>query len=280
MTSKKASLVYERNRCGIGSYGRFYVRELDSEKLDRDSVWKAYQSRRVYATTGARIALDVRTDSNELMGSVVRVGRDAPPTIHIQVHGTAPIERVELLNAMTVLKTVRTYTAVDMSNRVKILWQGAQVRGRGRQVNWDGGLRIQGNRIRRFSTVNFHNLERTCSQTGHNRLSWQSLTTGGVAGVIVELEKPAAGTLEVETTQKRFRMPIKMLGIRGRSYDLGGVGKRISAYRLPAAGGRRDLKFSVTLASKQMRPGDNPLLIHVVQEDGHMAWSSPIYCVR
>jgi len=262
----------------FGSYGGLTC--ILAKRLDRENVWEAYQSRRVYATTGARIFLDVTANNNVAMGSVLKVNKNELPRFNISVQGTAPIERVEFRNAMRVLKTVRPYSTGDLSNRVKILWQGATVRGRGRQVVWDGGLKVTRNRIRSFQTINFHNLEKSCKRKSKTELVWSSLTTGGVSGVILELEKPAAGELLVDTVQKTFKVSIGKLGIKGRSYGLGGLGKRISAYRLPGKNGSRTVSFQFTPKWQDLRRGDNPLYICVVQEDGHMAWSSPIYVVR
>jgi hypothetical protein len=260
----------------FGSYGGLTC--ILAERLDRDAVWEAYQNRRVYATTGARIVLNVQADGSP-MGSIVSLS-EKPPRFSVEVHGTAQLERVEFRNAMQVLKTVRPYSAKDLGNRVKILWQGATVRGRGRQVVWDGGLTVTDNRILDAETINFHNADNPLEHMSPRKLRWKSLTTGGVAGVILTLEKPAAGTLDVETAQKSFRTSIGKLGVRGRSFQLGALGKQIAAYRLPGAGDRRRLAFEFTPPMGELNKGDNPLYVHVVQEDGHMAWSSPVYVVR
>ncbi len=262
----------------FGSYGGLTC--ILAEQLNRDSVWDAYQSRRVYATTGARIALEVTTNGGIPMGSIVAVTQQTIPEFQVRVNGTDSIERVEFRNAMHVLKTIRPYKSSDLGNRVKIQWEGATVRGRGRQVTWDGGLILSGNRIRSFETINFHNIEKRCTQVGRSELRWQSLTTGGVAGVIVELDKPNTGKLHVSTTQKKFSVDLSRLGTKGRSYELGGIGKRVSAFRLPARGRRRELAFRFTPKWADLKRGDNPLYVCVVQEDGHMAWSSPIYTVK
>ncbi|MHC4875901.1 MAG: DUF3604 domain-containing protein [Planctomycetota bacterium] len=261
----------------FGSYGGLTA--ILSDSLDRESVWEAYQQRHVYATTGARILID--TDiAGATMGDVLEID-DATDSIdlHVSVAGMAPIERVEVRNGMRVLKTLRTYSAGDLSNRVKLLWQGATVRGRGRQVNWDGGLTLDRARIESFQTINFWNLEKQCEQPSRRRLRWQSLTTGGVAGVILELNR-LAGNLAVETTQKSFETALPKLGVTGRNYRAGGLEKRISAYRLPAADGPRELDSTVRIRAADLQPGDNPIYVCVVQEDGHMAWSSPYYLVR
>ena len=33
-------------------------------------------------------------------------------------------------------------------------------------------------------------------------------------------------------------------------------------------------------AARHLQRGDNPLYVKVVQEDGHVAWSSPVYLVH
>lgn len=261
----------------FGSYGGLTC--IFANELDRDHIWDAYQKRRVYGTTGARIFLEVETACGALMGDVVRVSHGKLPTFRVFAAGTSPIERVEVRNAMQVEKTYRTYSARDLSNRVKVLWQGATVRGRGRQVIWDGGLSTPGNRIEAFSPINFWNAEKRCEQVAHNRLAWQSTTTGGVSGVILELAHNR-GELRVETAQKSFRTTISRLSANGRGFDLGGVGKRIEVYRLPPANGSRAIDFEWQPSWNSLQRGDNPIYVCVVQEDGQMAWSSPIYLER
>jgi hypothetical protein len=263
----------------FGSYGGLTC--VLAERLDRESVWEAYAQRRVYGTTGARIGLDVTTDDGFPMGSVIECDRDkSAPVFRVAVHGTAAIERVEFRNGMEVIGVKRPFGPSDLDDRVKLLWQGATVRGRGRQVTWDGGVSVPNNAITDFTPINFHNTEKTCRRMGKSELAWESITTGGVAGVVTTLAKPREGAMVVETPHRRFRVDLSRLGSRGRRWDLGGLGQRLSVYRLPRAGGTRDMTFTFRLRPEQLHAGDNPLYVHVVQEDGHMAWSSPVYLVR
>ena len=147
-------------------------------------------------------------------------------------------------------------------------------------MTWDGGVSVPKNAITDFTPINFHNTEKTCRRTGKSELAWESITTGGVAGVITTLAKPREGVMVVETPHRRFRVDLSRLGSRGRRWDLGGLGQRLSVYRLPPAGGNRSMTFTFRVRPEQLHAGDNPLYVHVVQEDGHMAWSSPVYLVR
>ena len=261
----------------FGSYGG--LTGILADQLTRDSLWEAYQERRVYATTGARIHLEV-TCNGTPMGSVITKTADRQPHLQVRVHGTAPIERVEVRNAMNVLATRRPYRSADLGNRIKILWQGSEVRGRGRQTNWDGSLRIAGNHITALQPINFLNPEKECRLQGPRRVNWESTTTGGGAGLILQLGSKRSGKLLINTTEKQVSLPLAKLGLRGRTYQTGGVDKQLSVYPLPAAGGEQDLAFETTIRSSDLKQGDNPLYICVVQEDGQMAWSSPIYWVR
>lgn len=261
----------------FGSYGGLTC--VLAERLDRESVWEAYRQRRVFATTGARILLEVTTDSGLAMGSVVTAGTTIPQ-FQVGVHGTAPIERVEFRNGTDVIAVLRPWKTADLGNRVKLLWQGATVRGRGRQVTWNGGVTLRDNRISDFQPINFHNFEKPCQRIGPRELAWESITTGGVAGVITSLQHPSRGTMAIETPLGRFAVDLQRLGPRGRRWKLGGLGRQLSVYRLPAADGPRDFSFLFRPRPEQLHAGDNPLSIHVVQEDGHMAWSSPIYVVK
>ena len=262
----------------FGSYGGLTC--VLAKSLTRESVWEAYRARRVYATTGARIFLDVETEDGVPMGGLLTIGSGSEPEFRIRVCGTAPIERVEVRNGMRVVKCFRTYTAADLSNRLKLLWEGAEVRGRGRQVTWNGSLTLSGNRIGRVTSLNFHNPDLPCRHAGPTRLDWESITTGGVAGLILELTQEAAGRIRVETNQTRFGVRLQGLGVQGRSWSLGGLDKRISLYRLPSVAGPTHCEFIFKLPARYCFQGDNPIVVKVVQEDGHMAWSSPIYVVK
>jgi hypothetical protein len=55
--------------------------------------------------------------------------------------------------------------------------------------------------------------------------------------------------------------------------------KKLQLYRLPSRDdGRKEFEFSTVV--RGLKQGDNPLFVRVTQEDGHLAWSSPIYLVE
>jgi len=249
-----------------------------ARQLDRDHVFEALKARHFYATTGNRPLVDVKlvTDDGReaMMGDLICAGKGTP-RLYVRVVGTAPIESVAVRNGLETLATLRPYGEDDLGHRVKILWSGAEVRGRDRMVTWDGGLRVRGNAIQQATAVNFWNANQPLQKASPERLAWKSVTTGGAAGVILALEKSHAGWLAIETEQRSIECRVASIGLDPQIWECGGLRKRIAIYRLPD--GPRRCEFSYTLPLAELQTGDNPIYIRMTQEDGHTAWTSPIY---
>ena len=71
------------------------------------------------------------------MGDIVRP-EGAPMKLSAEVIGTAPVERVDVLHGTEVVHSVRPFSGGDLGRRVRVLWQGAEYRGRGRETIWTG----------------------------------------------------------------------------------------------------------------------------------------------
>jgi hypothetical protein len=266
-------------------------------ELTRDALFAALRQRRHYGTTGTRLCLSLagkfdapvtrfsddpqlgpaqeRAVRDALMGDIIRPGA-TPMRLTAEVIGTAPVERVDVLHGTQVTQTVRPYTAGDLGRRVRVLWQGAEYRGRGRETVWQGKLRLAGNRIARFAPVNFLNPERQVREEGGG-LAWTSVTTGNMAGIDLWLEDARSGTLEVETNIVSGKVDLAALGGEAVAFEGGGLGRKLSIYRLPEDDWSRHvlLEHAVTYQGG----ADLPVYLRVTQADGHQAWSSPIYLI-
>jgi hypothetical protein len=268
-------------------------------ELTRDALFAALRKRHHYGTTGTRLFVDLAatfaqdvagfSEDPQLgpaqefpvrearMGDIIRPGA-IPMRLAAEVIGTAPIERVDVLHGTHVVQTERPYAAADLGKRVRILWEGAEYRGRGRETHWRGALKVAGNRIARFAPVNFLNPERRVIETEPGAaLSWTSVTTGNVAGIDLWLEGPASGALAIDTNIVSGAIDLATLGERTIAFDGGGLGRKLSVYRLPDEDWSRRLSLhhDVTFAGD----ADLPVYIRVTQADGHQAWTSPIYLI-
>ena len=268
-------------------------------ELTRDALFDALRRRRHYGTTGTRIFLDMHgsfdqavtvfsedpqlgpakefTVRDALMGDIVRPG-SVPMRVVAEIIGTAPIERVDVLHGTRVARTVRPYSAADLGRRVRVLWQGAEYRGRGRETLWQGQLTVAGNRIARFESVNFLNPERMVQETAPGAsLAWSSVTTGNLAGIDLWLDETHRGTLSVETNIVSGNVDLAALADNTIAFEGGGLGRRLSIYRLPEAdwGRRVEIDHTVRFGGE-----DLPVYLRATQADGHQAWSSPIYLIE
>lgn len=67
-----------------------------AERCTRDSIWKAFQKKSVYATTGARIILSFSINQAKMGQSIAYQDAQIGRCVHIEVHGTTYIRQIEL----------------------------------------------------------------------------------------------------------------------------------------------------------------------------------------
>jgi Protein of unknown function (DUF3604) len=268
-------------------------------ELTRDAVFEALRTRRHYGTTGPRIFIDLHgafgrpvtgfSEDPQLgptaessvrearMGDIIRAG-DTPMRLSVEVIGTASIDRIDVLGGKQVVQTVRPYRTADLGRRVRVLWQGAEYRGRGRETIWQGKLALNGNRFTRFAPVNFLNPELKVREVMPGAaLAWTSVTTGNLAGIDLWLDDPRNGTLRIETSVVSGAVDLATLADGEMQFDGGGLGRTLKVYRLPEADWDRRVAFDHIVTF----PGgaDLPVYVRVTQADGNQAWTSPIYLI-
>ncbi|SVE21625.1 uncharacterized protein METZ01_LOCUS474479 [marine metagenome] len=83
------------------------------------------------------------------------------------------------------------------------------------------------------------------------------------------------GSLAIETSQVNCVVPVADIGFQDFRIDAGGLERHLRLVRLPDTNPHHKLSLERTIPLNSS--GDNPLYVCVSQEDGHQAWSSPIY---
>ncbi len=268
-------------------------------ELSRAAVFDCLRKRRHFATTGARLHLDVRAAFDHpgtlyhedpaigpadgqaageaMMGDIVHLP-EGGVELRIEVCGSAPIERLDLFNGLAHLETIRPYATEDLGNRIRVIWEGAEYRGRFRQVIWDGSAALSDNRILAAQPINFFNRDKTLERVGDNGLKWRALTTGNLGGFDAWLADPYAGTLKLETPVVKCGVPVEDIGYEDEVIEAGGLDRRVRIFRLPEENPHHRMVIERRI---ELQPdGDNPLYVRITQEDGHLVWSSPIYLYR
>ena len=272
-----------------------------TDDLSRDGLFECLRRRHTYGTTGNRLHLDVRahfsqnaklyardplayadaaaTDVNEvMMGDIVQ---SAEPSIElsIDVASGSPIERIDVLNGKQHLTTLRGYSAEQLGNRVRVVWSGAQYRGRGNRTRWKGSTHLDGAKIVRMSKINNWNIERLFEQRDDHTVVWEGITAGNFGGLDLWYDDVEADArLRVTSNIASGSFELSDLGIEDQRIEAGGLERSLKVFRLPEDNNCREMSERVRVA---LRPeGDNPIWIRVTTEDGFNAWSSPIYIFR
>ena len=282
----------------FGAYGGltcFYAKELT-----RDGIFECLRKRHHYGTTGTRLHLDVRATlagggqlydedpkafpetgsqlvNEVMMGDIVQTSDDSV-TLKVEVSAQNPIERIEIRNGMETLKIVRGFEESDLGERIRVVWSGAEYRGRGRETNWKGRVGFGGAQIQRMEKINAWNHERKLEQYNGDTVVFDAITTGNFGGFDAWLEKSDGATIDVSTNLGVMTVPLSDIGMEDVTMDAGGLERKIRVFRLPEENPHRTITTELEIPLNAT--GDNPLWVCVTTEDGFQAWSSPIYAFK
>jgi hypothetical protein len=281
----------------FGAYGGLTC--VLAPALTRGGIMDSLKRRHHYGTTGSRVILDTQVnfdgpaqlfvdDPNlgnsasspthkAMMGDILR-SEDEEVIFKVDVHGPSPIERIDIRNGLETLEVYRPYEQADLGRRIRILWEGSEYRGRGRETIWDGHAELSGNSFEQLTPINRYNLDKKFEQMGPGRVEWAALTTGGFGGLDALLTDPQNGMLKIDTALVKEEVAVSDIGRDEIIFANGGIDRRIRIFRLPD----ENLHYAVTLERRIKLVGDrdNALYVRVTHEDGHFTWSSPIYIFR
>ena len=281
----------------FGSYGGLSC--MLAPEHSRAGIMEALRKRHHYGTTGCRMVLDARVHfdnpaeqfaedpnlgdttsdmvSEAMMGDILR-SDDDEVTFRIDVHASSPIERIDVRNGLETVEVVRPYNEIDLGRRIRVLWEGSEYRGRGRETIWDGNAVLDGNTFERLDVINRYNLDKRFDQTGPDRIEWTALTTGGFGGFDAWLGDPQGGKLTIDTELVKETLNIADIGYDEMIFENGGIDRRIRIFRLPDE--NPHTTATVERRIKLAEDRDNALYVRITQEDGHFIWSSPTYIFR
>ena len=281
----------------FGSYGGLTC--VLASSFTRAGLMEALKKRHHYGTTGSRVILstgvefdtkaelfpedpnlgDVRSEivDRAMMGDILRSG-DQSVIFKVDVHGPSPIERIDIRNGLETVEVFRPYAENEPGRRIRVIWEGSEYRGRGRETVWDGHAALTGNGFESFAPINHYNVDKTFTLTSPAQLEWQALTTGGIGGFDAVLQDPHAGTLRINTALVKEDIDIADIGRDEIIFANGGIDRRIRICRLPDV--NPYFKANIERRIDLVDDRDNSLYVRVTHEDGHFTWSSPIYIFR
>ena len=243
-----------------------------SRTLTRDSLWEAMSSRRCYATTGARMVLDVTVDGHP-MGSLIQAG--GPIKITGSVHGTAALDEIAIFDRTKLIHLEHPNPLVRDDRKLKILWTGARTKDRSRHTVWDGELHIAGGRIVSVAPLCIASAKHEITEEGPDRVAWKTVTAGQESGVLLETEADDDARISFDAGPATFDFAIGEVRQKDIEFPCGGVGQNVLATTMHHVGESMDADFTFT--HERAGLGEHAYWVRVKQSDFHHAWSSPIY---
>jgi len=247
---------------------------LYAAERTREAIWGTLLDRRCYATSGKRILLWTEVDGHPMGSEYAGSGQ---PQISGWAEGTEAIWEVQIRRGPEVIHRVPLMQpAEDQAvKRVMVEWSGVRVRSRSKRTTWDGGLTVSGARILKAEDFAIDRPSEGIQEWSATAVSWRSSTSGDVDGLVLELDAEPGGEIRFETSPIRFRLPVDELSREPRVFDAGGVNQRVRVWLMGPGQGQRRCQF--TFRDTDPRPGLNSYWVRVLQRDGHMAWSSPVF---
>ena len=293
------------NHVGHPGYSGMTNRQLGglaavlADENSADGIFDGLRSRATYATTGERILMRATLNG-------VQMGRGQDHSgvrrIDCSVHGTAPIDAIDVVKNGRVVYTKRyldTGIADEASLQVRFE-ASTEVFGR-RQVPrgdrpWKGVIRVDGAELVGFDEPWYRNPATYSANLEDGRLHFALNTRGRSTSLVLRLRGATPDTTVVvdmdATTELRgsggYERTPQQLPAAQAAFRLGDLGGEVDrrefavlehtdalSAQLIADGGALDRDFAYT-DRDDPKPGDYYYL-RVRQVDGAMAWSSPFW---
>lgn len=270
---------------------------VHAASLSTGEIWQALAERRTVATTGARIAVEMTLGEASIGGLTGR--RQAMP-FHLRVEGSAPIDRVDLVEGGRDGWEVRRLAGNQLRRafepgRYKVKIETGWGRGRQRS-DWHVDARLEGARLlgvepcfrHSGATTDEEDVTERILEQGEEGLAWRCRASanpagamggthfdaGGTQAVILDCEAGRDARLRVSTAETAVEASFAELAHGSRGGPIAGFGS--PALKVHRAVPERELAFEHTETYRPHRESGF-LYARVVQADGQVAWASPIW---
>lgn len=309
--------IVASNESHVGYAGRWGcgLMAVLADELTRASLWEAFLARRVYGVTGDRIRLDFSANGHE-MGECFRA--DGAVELSVNVVGCSALDRVEIIRNNRVVATHchRGTWAVPEAGRVRAKWRIGALCGPSAHTGFsdlepypmDLAVTVPGGRILSVEPC-FSAPGQRLGTRDESRVEWHlsvpprtANSTPNMQAVIVEFESDVTGALVVGINGEHKKLPVgaalqtaSVVPLMQESRERIWKAFRCSAEDISNPDpyyhnahkvllGRADPEAAwtaeVRFVDESPERGRNWYYVRVTQDNGQMAWSSPIWVER
>ena len=281
-----------------GSYGEGKI-AIYASQLTKESLWKAFKARRIYAVTGDRIVIDFAVN-DALMGQ--EIAGQGKQKIDFTVQGEDYLDYVDLVKNCRVIKRFNpsfTFSSPKGSVRAKIRFEwgwGVMTK----LTEWTGTLKLTDGRLHSVTPcfraqptegAELEELTKGKSLISHitaqdeSSVSFKSFSFGNPTPVtpinnslILDVEMPVQASIMASVNGRKFEHKLAELLQGQRSHLVRGyLDVAVSFYRAVPEQAFRLKGYFVD--SNPESPTDNYYLC-VRQKNNQWGWSSPVWVSR
>ena len=292
-----------------GRYGHGRMACL-AEELTRDSLWEAFNARRIYGVTGDRIRLDFRVNGAR-MGEVVPAG--LARRIRVDVRGSDAIDRIEILRNNRVIAThchqgtwdlPEPHRKTRLKLRIELGWGPQENEVPMPPKEWEGLLEVDDGRVLDAEPCWIspgQGMPRIDADGARFRMrtTRKTVTSEVQNAFVFELEGRPDSEIRLRINGREERGTVREFARRSRLMVFEDECERMLAERRdlePGSPERRDIYHFLAYIAKIHRAipesgytarlefdddepldGESHYRVRVEQRNGQRAWSSPIW---
>ncbi|MBN1293536.1 MAG: DUF3604 domain-containing protein [Candidatus Latescibacteria bacterium] len=241
-----------------------------ADSLTRQSLWDALRARHCYATTGRRIYLEVRS-GYYIMGDIAPAAQ--PVDLAFVIAGTTPLLDAEVLCDTEVV--YRYPFKLDPENVwIRIEWSGVRIKSRSKTADWDGVISVKNGVIDEYIPYAFDRHDQGVFRMSDSDLNVVSSTSGDIDGIFLKISGQSS-VIAYNSKIASISINIENIDTIPEITNVGGVNLQVRMSKCTPVDRPENVRF--TYKNSDVRLKRHAYWVRVVQMDGHMAWSSPVY---
>lgn len=280
-----------------GHYGHGVAGVL-ADRLEVGSIWRSLRERRTIASTGARMHVRASLGGADI-GQVAAHASKLP--LSLEVEGTAPIERVDLVEGAGGVAHVRRLPGPSLQTRFSPGRHKLKLEcgwGRGNELSdWNVRVRLRGARLlgvqpcfrysgyrpddagstEKLMAQTETSLEWTCRASANptGMIGGTHFNAGGTQALVLDLEAGAEAGIRVDANGVEIDVPLSRL-------SEGSVGRQVAGFGSSAVKLHRLVppsEFSFRFEDPDYAPPGESGFVYfrILQADGQVVWVSPMW---
>ena len=250
-----------------------------AENLTKRSIWNALTSRHCYASTLDRLYLETHLESHGMGDEFTTC--TGTKTLQVEAAGSDVLDTLYIYDWDTCIKRIDLQPKRIDAIRIRI--SGVTQKNRNKTARWKGKISVKKGEILGVERCGYQFGLQQAERIGEtNDLSFRAITNGDIKGYELEMRMTNETEIQVDTNFGSLCCNIGELKRRGLvEKALGGENLRIELdfanEKAEPIEKRLEKSYLSYTHCINVSEGEHAYWVKLLQEDGNLAWASPIY---